>query len=139
METIINLLHRSNTRAFFLYICIGGLSSLINYVIFTLLYGLFHLHYQWALTIGYFSGAVANFMLNRQVTFQVMDKMHRQLIKYLILLLTNYYINLTIVYFLVDHLQYSPYVAVIISIGSTVMFTYIASKYWVYRSVDDLS
>lgn len=127
---------RMNHHRFILYVVVGSLSSLINYALFSLFYGLLHWHYQIALTLGFFSGAIFNFISNRTMTFSASAQSHsahKQLIKYLVLLISNYCANLGLTHMGVEFLFLSPYAAVLLSIVTTVLVTYLISKHWVFK------
>ena len=122
-------------RSVILYLVVGTLSALINFIVFSFFYGLFHLHYKLSLTIGYFLSAAFNFLANRHMTFRSHSHAaHIQLVKYVVVLVLNYLANLSIAHFCVSVLHFSPYFAVIIAIGAMVAFTYLLSKYWVYST-----
>lgn len=135
VQRVIGLFNKIDKRSFFLYILVGGLSTVINYGLFSLCYGIFKTHYQVALTIGYFSGAFFNFSANRYVTFQSHNNAaHTQLIKYIIVMFSNYFANLGLAHIGVEYLKLSPYLAVLIALGIMVCITYFASKYWVFTT-----
>lgn len=121
-------------RSLFLYLLVGGLSAGIYFGLFSFFYAVLNMHYKWALTLGFFLSTVFNFLSNRHVTFQShTHAAHVQLIKYICLLIVNYALNLMIAHFSVSVLGLSPYLGVIIAIGCAVPFTYLMSKYWVFR------
>ena len=133
MRLLTSQLRKFDKRSFCLYILVGGLSTLINYGLFSLCYGLLKLHYQVALTIGYFSGGFFNFNANRSITFQGHSHAaHVQLAKYITVTIGNYFANLAIAHICVAYFKLSPYLAVLIALGIMVCVTYFLSKYWIF-------
>lgn len=134
MKKIKQVVGLADTRSFILYVISGSTSTAMSYGLFSLCYGFFHLQYQVALTIGFFSSALYNFLFNRHFTFRGHSHAaHVQFVKYTVLLVGNYFANLGIAHIFVAYVHLSPYLAVMISLGSMVGVTYIISKYWVFQ------
>jgi putative flippase GtrA len=78
------------------------------------------------------------------VTFHVFSNQHLtfragsghitpQVVRYLFVAFANYLLTLAVVFVVVEVLQSNTYIGAALSILVTVVFSYIASKGWVYR------
>lgn len=83
-----------------------------------------------AISIGYFAGVAAHFLGNRYITFQDETSFWLQLPKYGTTVLINYLITLGVAYFLMD---WSPYIVITASIGTTVVSGFLFTKNWVFK------
>lgn len=63
--------NKSIKKEFITFICIGGISTAINYLVFFVMLTTFNLMYIIASTLGYLSGLIFSYFGNKVVTFKV--------------------------------------------------------------------
>lgn len=71
------------------YLFVGGSSALIEFVLFQVLYSLFHMGVAPANVVAVVVATVFNFLMNRTVTFKSTSNPVRSLILYLVLFAVN--------------------------------------------------
>jgi len=94
-------------RQLLLYAICGGTGVLTDLVLFTVLvhYGV---NYQVANAVGYASGTLASFVLNRHFTFQVYDKAFRRLAMFFGTALIGYIVSSAMLWLLVSMQGFPP-------------------------------
>ncbi len=121
-------------RSAFFFLCVGGLTSVFYFCLFTFFWHYCHLHYRVAITLAFFMAATGQFFLNRNLTFKNHNrKIGGQFIRFFTMVGINYLITLAVVSFLVEVLSLWPSFSVVVSIGVTVVTGYLMSKFWVFH------
>ena len=134
MNSVLTFL-KENKLSIISFLSIGILSSILYLLVFNLLLHIFGMHYQVALSIAYVSSVVFYFIINRRYTFRSHGHtLYRQLIRFMGLLVINYFITLLIVRYVVEMLFLSPSFGIVLSIGATFVTNYFMGKFWVFRN-----
>lgn len=127
----------SDKRTITVFLTIGTLTTLLYFALFTVIWEILHIDYKMAVTISYLTALSFHFFMNRKITFQSSHgKIAAHIIKYAVMAFVNYLITLAIVEFSVKLLLLSPYLGVLISVGTTVVTGYFMSKLWVFKVVE---
>ena len=122
-------------RTFLFYCLAGGLSALVYFCFFSLLWQMIHMNYKIAVSIAYVMSVVVHFTMNRRLTFRGHGKnLRKHLMKYSVMILINYLITMLVVHMVVEKIHLSPYFGVVAAIGATVMSGYLMAKYWVFKT-----
>lgn len=126
---------RSETRAFLLFALFGLLTATVYFGTLAILLEVVHVEYRWAVSVSYLTGVLFNFSTNRVITFKhrELSGIHRQILKYSILVAINYLLTILIVIFTVETLCLLPYIGVVFSMGATLITGYILSRFWVFK------
>ena len=113
---------------------VGALSTFFNYGIYSILYVFTELNYSISYIMGFFSGVLFSYVLNRFWTFQV-EKGHysNDLIRYFIVYLVSLFIGLICINIMVEIFNIDPIVANIGVISITVCINFIGVKFWVFK------
>ena len=115
------------------YLIVGGLSALINFASFALLWDFFHINYKIAVTCSYLLAILFNFTSNRFVTFKRRGQyLVPHIAKYITMMLLNYSLTMIIVHMAVVA-GISPYFGLIGSIALTAVTGFTLSRFWVFR------
>lgn len=122
-----------NHKAEFSKFClVGGLSTIINYGLFYLLYRTLMIYYLFSSAIGYLSGTLFGFYLNKVFTFRSNSKKYTvDITKYFIIYLISLFLGLIFLKGLV-FLGVNIFLANLFVIGLTTITNYIGSKYFVF-------
>src|SRR5580704_3453559 len=95
---------------FLRFVLVGGLTALIYFSLFHLLWMHFYYNYHLAITLSWIAAILFYFLANRYFTFNAVDKnMSRQFLRFLFLVLINYFITLGITHTVVETVKLSPY------------------------------
>ena len=124
-----------NRKSVLLFITVGCFSAVFYISLFTLLLKMLHFHYQIAISIAYVVSATLYFLVNRKVTFKnSINATSQQLPRYLILLMINYLVTLTVMHTTVEILSLPPYIGIVAAIGTTFMLSYTIFRFWVFKN-----
>src|SRR3989338_8607040 len=103
------------TSQFSRFVLVGGISTLINYSIFFVLYTLFFVNYIAASAIGYITGAVFGYMFNARLTFRSSPGF--SIIPYFIVYVFSLVASLGVLKFFSVSLEVGPLIANVIAIA----------------------
>lgn len=121
-------------RQFIRFIVIGVLSTIVNYLFFFILYKYYSVYYILASAIGFLSGVIAGYSLNKSWTFEITTNQDRYFYKYLVVYFTSLLLSVMILKVLVSGFLLSPELANIITIGVTTCTNFLGVKYLVFKS-----
>lgn len=127
-------IYHEHKKFFLTFLMTGGMTALIYFSVFALLWNVLHLNHIIAVSAGYLSGTTFHFFANKTFTFKAKDpQVLLPMFKYLILILINYIITLIIVQITLLFIP-SPYVGILFSTGATVITGYLLFKYWIFKN-----
>ncbi|MEK5036071.1 GtrA family protein [Paenibacillus sp. FSL R7-0302] len=119
------LLTKLLNKEFLKFVVSGGINTLTTYLMYLLL--LLFLNYSLAYTVSYVSGIFLSYYLNTVFVFK--EKMSiKKFLKFPIVYLIQYFINLLMLYILVEHLHLSTRIVPLIVVVVTIPVTYVLSK-----------
>ena len=115
------------------FLVTGALASGINYAIFFGLLRFGSINYLISSAIGFFSGAILSFFMNRSWTFSVIDDSGIRLFKSIILNLISLAANLLTIWFVSDILHVIPEISQVAAIVVSAATNFIGLKTWVFK------
>ncbi|WP_405168767.1 GtrA family protein [Paenibacillus sp. FSL H3-0286] len=119
------LLTKLLNKQFLKFVISGGINTLFTYLVYLLL--LQALSYSMSYTISYISGIFLSYYLNTIFVFK--EKVtFRKFLKFPIVYLVQYLINLLMLFVLVEYLNLSKQIVPLIVIVVTIPITYTLSK-----------
>jgi putative flippase GtrA len=134
-----NVTDKFLNREFLTYLFVGGVIFLFYMVFIILAVETFHFDYRLGVSGAYLLAVIFHFFANRTFTFRsVGHRLVDQSIRYIGLLIFNYFITLMVVSFCVEKLSFSPSLSAALAIVFTVGLGYLASKFWVFRKSESL-
>ncbi len=119
---------------FIRFAVVGGICTAVNYVIFIALINFTEIHYLVASTIGFLTGLVTGFYINKNWTFSRDEENKSYFIKYLLLYSFSLAVNLFILNFLVENYHVSEIFAQVVATGTTVLSNFFGSKVLVFKA-----
>lgn len=123
-----------STRQLGLFLTVGLVSAIVNFVSFYVIWSLLGAGYVIASSAAYFLSVITHFFGNRNITFNMSHvNLTPQLKKYIILLVINYCITLIAISTSVEIYHLSPYLGTIIAIALTVGIGFLISQRWVFN------
>lgn len=113
---------------------VGVVNTLNSWLVYYLLL-FFNIHYLVANTIAYFASSLIGYFLNKMWVFKKKEQKNLNgLVKYYIVYITSYFLNMMCMYIIVDVLNISDKLAPILVLFVTVPFNFIFSKLWIFKS-----
>ncbi|MCC6274983.1 MAG: GtrA family protein [Leptospiraceae bacterium] len=130
-------MNRELLGKFIKFLIVGGVCTLINYGIF---YGLFHyikIQYLLSSIIGYISGLLLGYFINKFWTYQV-DKKAKDIfvIKYMVIYMISLFVSTAFLKLLVETLLLNPLLANIFAIGLSTIMNFVGTNFLVFRNND---
>lgn len=117
----------------FKFVCVGILNTLLNWIIFIFLNDK-GVYYIISNIIAYTIATVHSYLWNYMWVFKYKGSNQKETAsKFVILNLMGLSINTLIMFILVDKINISKIVAIIITTAIVMVFNYILNKIWVFR------
>ncbi len=111
---------------------VGGISTVLNYAVFLLLLNVFGVNYLLATIVGFATGAILGYYLNKTWTYDASDKGHSAAITYISLYSISLLAGLGFFWMLVEKLQIPPEFGNIFVIILTTIMNFLGTKFWVF-------
>ncbi|MFA6098560.1 MAG: GtrA family protein [Patescibacteria group bacterium] len=143
LEKISYLREHPSVVEFLKFGIVGVAGTLVDFSSYALLTRVFGVYYIYATATSVFLAIVNNFFLNKFWTFKKGDsgKAKSESVKFFIVSLVNYFLNLGIVYIVVEHSGAVKYFgdnvdffAKAVAIGIVLFSNYFGNKYWTFRN-----
>ena len=131
MSCLMFLLNDSQKKLAFYCIC-GGTGLITDFLIFTVLVYL-GVHYQISNTMGYATGTIVSFFLNRAITFNVLDKMLTRLFLFFCVATIGYLGSLLLLWILVELISMEPVSSKLVSLPIIVIIQFSLNKLVTFR------
>lgn len=117
------------------FLIVGGLSTVINYLVFLALFSNGWLDYVPASAVGFLSGVAFGYVLNKRWTFGVTARSTLGVVaRYLAVYLASLGMGLMLIHGLVEYADIDPLIANAISIVFTTCTNFIGTRYMVFRA-----
>lgn len=135
-------LQRAWVPEFMKFALVGTSGTIVDFGSYTLLTRGAHVYYLWATAISVLLAICSNFVLNKYWTFRKgrSGKTASEYSKFLIVSVINYFLNIGITYFIVEHTGASwlfgsstDYFAKAVAIGLVLFSNYFGNKFWTFR------
>lgn len=135
MRHLRSLRHNLHARQFVKFVLVGGMTTVINFLIYGILLLGFDVHYLPAATIAFIVATLNSYTFNRRWTFRAGAHRNSRLVKFAIVQLFGLAINLAVLAFLVEHVGFEDHklLAQVISNGFVVLSNYTGNKFWTFR------
>jgi len=126
------------SKKFLKFVVVGGMSTIINYILFYLLFSNNLINYLAASAFGYVLGVFVGYFFNKYWTFQYLSKNHsKDLILYNLVYLTSMILGLLFLNFQVEFLIFNPLFANLVTIAFTTVSNFVGIKFLVFNIVDE--
>ena len=121
-------------RHFILYAIIGTVSTGVEFGIYALLCNV--MPYVWANVIGFHTGIVCSFLLNRSYNFKKTDNPVMRFTAFYIIQLVCLGLNTLSLYLFVDLGHWSPIIGKCFATAITAILPFFLNKYYTFRTVN---
>ncbi|MFT5294380.1 MAG: putative flippase GtrA [Colwellia sp.] len=115
------------------FLGVGGIATIVQYIIFVILIELLKIDIVLASAIGYTISSIFNYLLNYYFTFTSKVKHHVAMVKFALIVLIGLSLNSFIIHVLVDMLNMHYLLSQIITTGIVLIFNFVAHKFWTYK------
>ena len=120
-------------NSFIRYGLVGVISALIDFILVIILFYVFKSNELLAITIGFSISSIFNYLAHKSFSFNARDiSHHKSLIKYIIVVISSYFITLGIIHILILNGN-SLFIAKIISLLIVYIYGFFISKYFIYK------
>lgn len=117
------------------FIIVGFTAFGIYFASFHFIYGMLKLDYKIATSVGYVLAVLTHFSLHRFFTFKAHEQaMTNNVWRYVLMLVFNYLMTLTIVWAAVNIIQTTPYVGLVMSTAVGAAINFFILKHFVFYS-----
>jgi putative flippase GtrA len=121
------------------FACVGGLATLLHYLILIALVDGVGFGATSASACGYAISTLFNYALNRRLTFRSQRRHSSALPRFLWLATVGLSINTATVWLLVQQFELHYLVAQIVATALTLCWNFIAARYWAFAPQSNLS
>lgn len=121
------------TQQFLKFIVIGGVSTIINYIVFYALYEFGSINYVISSAAGFIIGVFVGYGFNKRWTFGVKERTKQYVYKYYVVYTISLLLGLGFLKLLVVVLGLVPQIANVLTIGLTTCTNFMGTKFWVFR------
>jgi putative flippase GtrA len=121
------------------FLIVGGISTIINYGSFYILYNLVQMDYLVSSSFGYLIGLLFGYVLNRNWTFvrDKADKKIKELFLYFCVYIISLVLSLVFLKFLVVALNFHPSLGNIFAIGLSTATNFLGLKFFVFKKKNE--
>lgn len=122
------------------FLIVGGIGTALNYVTFLLLFKLLNVHYIAASVIGYITGLILGYYLNKNWTYYAASSQNSEQ-KYICKYLTVYMLSLLasqiLLKFLVEQKIFNELIANVFAIGLSTLTNFLGTNFIVFVVKED--
>jgi dolichol-phosphate mannosyltransferase len=116
---------------------VGSSGVFVNLAVYSSFIYLLHVHYLLSATISFLIAMSSNFFLNLRWTFKTHNQgikaIRDQYLKYAMVTLISYIINIVVLWILVDFWTWHKVLAQLVAIGITTLSNFLGSKLWAFN------
>lgn len=129
-----SLLKRDVSRQFIKFCLIGLESTVLNYLVFLILFYYFSINYLFSAGAGFVSGVFVGFIFNKLYTFRSKDSTSKTIPLYFLVYLFSLVVTILGLKFLVESLGIKPLIGTAILIVITTIINFFGTKVLVFKN-----
>ncbi len=115
------------------FLVVGGLGTVINYLVFFLFFKFFGIGYIVASTAGYIAGLVFGYSFNRRITFKSENpRKMLELVRYVTVYSISLLLSLLFLHLLIKTFSLNPYLANISAIVLSTVTNFLGCTFFVF-------
>ena len=116
------------------FLSVGGVSTIINYFTFILMYKIVDLHYLESSITGYIIGLIFGYMLNKNWTYKAQVSIRATYFHlYITLYMSSLIISQAVLYTTVEIIHILPEISNIIAIVISTTINFLGTNFWVFK------
>jgi len=129
---------KNNLKELFLYLIVGGIATLSEWVIFRLFDSALSVHYTLSTVIAYLLSTFVNWAAGRLLVFR---KSHQpfwqEILKIYLAAIAGLLMNLAIMFICVDLLRMDEMLSKILATGIVFLFNFLIRKLYIYKNREE--
>lgn len=119
---------------FWKYCIVGATGYVVNFLVFSLLYGIAGTPYVLAATVSFGISATNNFLLNKYWTFDnPQGQTSTQAGRFLIVSCASWGLNMLLLVFMIEALSLNEYISQALAIAAVTLLNFTGNKLWSFR------
>ncbi len=122
---------RSTAELFWRFAAVGAVGTVLDFAVLNVTHLSFGVELKWALTLGFLSGAVNNYLMNSLWTFE-QDLSYQRLGKFLAVAVIGLALNNGIVLLLADNFSWNYNLAKLVALFVVFGWNFLANKRWTF-------
>jgi putative flippase GtrA len=130
-------------KEIFNYLLFGGLTTLVNIVVYFLCVRILHTDYKAATTIAWIAAVLFAYITNKKYVFKSKQVQLMHLLKeffyFMGFRILSYFIDILSMIVLIEGLHVNDVVAKVVANVIVVIFNYFASKYIIFKKKEDMN
>ncbi|MCB2294466.1 GtrA family protein [Clostridium algoriphilum] len=133
-----NIVNNGNFKRLSKFSCVGGLNTLLDFGVFSLLNSLFGVNYIISQIISYSSGTLNSYILNKFWTFndtKTNKKTTKEIVQFIVVNSASLGVSLMGLSILMKNNFMNPFFAKIISMVLAQVVNFLGYRFWVFGSV----
>ena len=129
-----NLQKQSETlKQLFLYLIVGGIATLVEWVLFYIFDTKLGIHYMPATALAFMVSTFANWLAGKLILFKDWSNVIPEIVKVYATSIAGLFFNLVLMWIMVDIMGLQEMVSKIIATGIVFMWNFLIRKYAIYK------
>ncbi len=125
---------RRAINQFWKYCIVGASGYIVNFLIYTIIYGVAGAPYVLAATVSFAVSATNNFLLNKYWTFDnPRGQVSTQARRFIVVSLASWTLNMLLLVLMIEMLSMNEYAAQALSIAAVTLLNFTGNKLWSFR------
>jgi len=118
------------------FLIVGLITFMVNYGCLYLFYSLIELTYQISITLAQAATIIFHFILNKYFTFKGKGRLHKNIIKYVLMLFANSSLSIYISIALIKIIGITPYQSIAATTALMAVFNFVIMKTFVFKTTN---
>lgn len=133
-KSAMNQLKRSKIiEQIFLYLIVGGIATLVEWVLFYIFDAKLGIHYIPATALAFMVSTFANWLAGKLILFEDWSNVIPEIVKIYAASIAGLFFNLVLMWIMVDIIGLQEMVSKIIATGIVFMWNFLIRKYAIYK------
>ena len=124
---------KENVRQFVLYLVVGGIATVVEWILFYILNGVGHIHYMGSTAIAFIVSTFANWMCGRILLFQKTKNIWKELLEIYVTSIAGLFMNLLIMWLAVETFGIHEMISKMAATGIVFMWNFLVRKFVIYK------
>ena len=133
MKKMENNRMKENIRQFVLYLIVGGIATIVEWVIFYILNKFGHVHYMGATALAFVVSTFANWLFGRLLLFQERENVWKELLKIYATSIIGLILNLLLMWLAVEIFTLPEMLSKMIATAIVFLWNFFIRKFVIYK------
>ncbi|BFT75368.1 GtrA family protein [Paenibacillus sp. P36] len=115
------------------FLVVGLLNTIVGYTVYFMCLRFFNFNYIISLIFAHILGVIHSYTWNSKWTFKTGRYTFKNLLKFLGVYVISFFINLIVLYILVNYLRIAPLYSQLFALFITTLISFVGHKYWSFK------